>query len=141
MAVGVTGTQQGMTTAQHSAALETLTNLHLYEGHAVLHHGDCIGADASFHGMARMLGMGIVIHPPINPDKRAYCTTSPGDLMWTEREYMDRNQDIVDSVGALVAAPSGPEVLRSGTWATIRRARKRGIEIFIVWPDGSVTEE
>jgi hypothetical protein len=40
----------------------------------------------------------------------------------------------------LLAVPKGMiEELRSGTWSTIRRAKKHGINVVICWPDGSVT--
>jgi hypothetical protein len=37
--------------------------------------------------------------------------------------------------------PSGPERLRSGTWATVRYARKLRKPITILWANGEVTEE
>lgn len=52
-----------------------------------------------------------------------------------------RNQLMVDLADSLLAMPAGmEEELRSGTWATIRHARKRRKPIVFFWPDGSVTE-
>lgn len=46
--------------------------------------------------------------------------------------YMRRNDQLVAASPLLVAFPrSGVEKLRSGTWATIRRARKAGLEVRI----------
>jgi outer membrane protein insertion porin family len=54
---------------------------------------------------------------------------------------LDRNRAIVDSCDVLIACPKGPEEQRSGTWATVRYARKQKKRIVIIWPDGEVTEE
>jgi hypothetical protein len=52
-----------------------------------------------------------------------------------------RNHRIVDMTRVLVACPDGEERQHSGTWATVRYARKRGKWIIIVYPDGTVREE
>lgn len=76
------------------------------------------------------------IHPPINPAKRAWCT---GDFTYPEKDYLDRNRDIVNCTDILITCPSGyTEKLRSGTWATIRYARKIGKTVVIIFPDGSI---
>jgi len=105
-----------------------------------VHHGDCINSDARFNAICnmRIIPPEIHIHPPDNPKKRAWCI---GDIMYEEKPYMKRNQDIVNASGVLIATPHGPEVVRSGTWATIRRARKKGIPIYIVYPNGKVEQE
>jgi hypothetical protein len=44
--------------------------------------------------------------------------------------YMKRNDRLVDGASMLLAFPETPEEQRrSGTWATIRRARKAGVEV------------
>jgi hypothetical protein len=50
-----------------------------------------------------------------------------------------RNRSVVEAAfgGLLIACPKGPEVWRSGTWATIRYARRRGCVPLIFWPDGT----
>lgn len=46
--------------------------------------------------------------------------------------YMARNDKMIELADHLIAFPeTSKEVLRSGTWATIRRARKKGIPIDI----------
>ncbi len=48
-------------------------------------------------------------------------------------EELDRNRDIVAAVSILIAAPETDiEEQRSGTWATVRYARKKGIPVVIV---------
>lgn len=55
---------------------------------------------------------------------------------------LDRNRLMVGMADRLLAMPAGmEEELRSGTWATIRYARKGQKPITVFWPDGSVTTE
>lgn len=122
MIVGFTGTQVGMTDAQVRALSEWIDTSDIAE----VHHGDCVGADQQFHEIVRLLkpDAKIHIHPPTNSSKRAFCS---GDVLDPPRDYLDRNQDIVDACDTLLATPKEmTEQLRSGTWATIRRARKAG---------------
>jgi hypothetical protein len=135
-AVGFTGTAQGMTSTQLATAKKVLSNLYAPGG--VFHHGDCVGADAEAHRLAQAQGFRIIIHPPSNPSKRAFCT---GDEARVGKPYLDRNQDIVNECRVLVATPKGfAEEQRSGTWATVRRARQAGKTVFIIWPDGKVQQ-
>ena len=57
--------------------------------------------------------------------------------MHPAKDYLVRNHDIVDVCDVLVATPGQKEEqIRSGTWATIRYARKIRKQIIIVYPDG-----
>lgn len=117
--VGFTGTQLGMTENQKSELTEFLES---YSGEKIFHHGDCIGADAQAHSIARDLGYRVIIHPPTNPVKRAFCT---GDEVRVTRDYLDRNKLIVLESEFMLAAPKSlREELRSGTWSTVRYTRK-----------------
>jgi hypothetical protein len=56
--------------------------------------------------------------------------------------FLTRDQDIVRDTDVLIAIPAeGVEQHRSGTWATVRFARKLGRDIWIVLPDGQIREE
>lgn len=153
MQVGFTGTQQGMTDSQIEAFKNKIGELHIEQGIDYFHHGDCIGADKQAHDLVLklyreevviMFGVptkkftfvGIVCHPPTNSSKRAF-TTDHIEIR-DPKPYMERNQDIVNEVDLLIACPKEQvgEVVRSGTWATVRRARKRGIPIIIIRPEG-----
>lgn len=106
-----------------------------------VHHGDCIGSDQWFHERVRgpYKSKPIVhVHPPDNSKFRAFCV---GHVEYKPLPYMKRNEAIVAASDVLIATPHGTEELRSGTWATIRRARKKGIPIYIVYPNGKVVEE
>lgn len=133
MKAGFTGTQDGMTKKQRFALEDLLDELEVTE----LHHGDCVGADEEVNTIALAVGIRIVLHPPTDPKKRAFCVGAAE--VREEKDYLDRNHDIVDGGEVLLASPkSDVEKLRSGTWATVRYARKRAKDIFIISPSGFV---
>lgn len=136
--IGFTGTQRGMTTLQR-AKVDWILAIYATAGATTFHHGDCVGADAEAHSLARSRGYAVVVHPPTNPAKRANLV---GDATRPAKAYLDRNRDIVDATDVLVAAPGEEEEkLRSGTWSTIRYARKVGRLIATVYPSGVVNLE
>lgn len=131
MQVGFTGTRHGMTAAQ-SAAVQNLLAAIIWKDR--LHHGDCIGADAEAHNLAESAGFHTVSHPGDIPPLRAYKVATETR---EPKPCLVRNRDIVDETEILIAAPStDAEVIKSGTWATVRYARKAGRKIYIVNPDG-----
>ena len=78
----------------------------------------------------------IVKHPPIVEYKRAFCNrdTYKNRNILPPKDYLVRNQDIVNSCDVLFATPKDDEeVLRSGTWATIRRGKKAGKKVIVVY--------
>jgi hypothetical protein len=136
---GFTGTQHGMTTAQHTTLTEFLSRL---SGRlAEFHHGDCIGADEEAAAIMRRLSRGvtpptrIICHPPQNEAKRSALR------LWDEARpalpYLQRNKVVVDETSVLLAAPGqANNVLRSGTWSTIRYAQQLGRPVHLFLPDG-----
>lgn len=104
------------------------------------HHGDCIEGDAKFHEAVVSNHSKVVIHPPINPNKRAFCT-GPNVEMREPKDYLVRDDDIASEVDVLYACPDNyKELLRSGIWATVRYARKYGKPIIIIYPDGTIKD-
>ncbi len=133
--IGFTGTQIGMTKPQFVSFSKVYKELGVKE----LHHGDCIGSDEEAHGVARKYGNRIVIHPPSSSSKRAFCK---GDVVHRPAPYLERNKDIVADTELIIATPKQmAEIQRSGTWATVRYARRKDRGIFIVYPDGTVEED
>lgn len=129
MKLGFTGTQQGMNVTQQHKVETILT----FNGCCEVHHGDCIGADAQFHLLALHLGHSIILHPSNITSRRAYSTGETTHL--SPKPPLVRNHDIVDAVDIMIAAPKeSHEVLRSGTWATIRYCRKVGKIIHVIYP-------
>jgi hypothetical protein len=129
--VGFTGTRMGMTEAQMK---QLRIELHI-AGAKVLHHGDCRGADEQAHGIARELGLFIIGHPPIAAGLRANCAC---DETRDVQDYLVRNRTIVLETELLIAAPHAPETRRSGTWATIRHAKRMRLPLIILHPDGPI---
>lgn len=132
--IGFTGTREGLTQLQHSALVAWFSA----RPRGILHHGDCVGADASVHETALYHGWRIEAHPGL-VGRRAYSMGCA--KVHPPRPNLDRNSDIVEASEELLACPLDAEKLRSGTWATVRRARRRKMKITIFWPNGSVTVE
>lgn len=137
--VGFTGTQVGCTDAQTAALARTLVSL----GCTELAHGDCVGADETAHRVARAMGAAVEMHPPADPRKRAFCEMLRGEVVRPAGPYLVRNRAIVAATGVLVACPREEvgEEMRSGTWATVRAARKLNRPVAVVRPSGRVEWE
>lgn len=132
--LGVTGTQRGLTDAQAAVAEAALDELRA-RGPVTLLHGDCVGVDAQLARLARRLGCLVAAFPPSNPSRRAYV---PSDITYPPAPYLARNRSIVAASAVMWAFPGeAVERLRSGTWATVRYARRAGRPLRIVGPDGA----
>ena len=132
MIAGFTGTRRGMTKAQRLGLESLFRDLPIVE----LHHGDCRGADEEAHDLARAWALVIVGHPPIDSKDRAFCEF---DAVETPLPFLKRNTEIVRVADVLIAAPKEEkDVLRSGTWATVREARRKGKLIYLLMPYGEV---
>ena len=138
--VGFTGSRRGIISAAQDKALRMSIRNCLYDYGNEFHHGDCLGGDAQAHKMAYELMARIIIHPPDNYKDRAWCKDFWESL--PELPYLERNRNIVNATSVLIGLPSTrSEELRSGTWSTIRYARKLNRTIHIVYPDGKVEIE
>lgn len=146
MIIGFTGTRAGMTHAQKRELaallgkyrLQTVTVKPINTSVADLwfHHGDCTGADTEAHYIALSYNYKICMHPPTQRHHRAYCKGATK----TEHPqiYSVRNHDIVRACDLLIATPKlHKEEARSGTWSTIRYAKKHKKPYIIIYPDGS----
>jgi hypothetical protein len=134
---GFTGPRDGLTSFQRVNLLGLLVELRPREAR----HGDCVGADAEMHLLCAALGVRVRIHPPDVDRHRAFCHFFvPGcvDEVCDPKPYLVRDHDIVDNSDYLVATPKGAEVVRSGTWATVRYARELRLPVFLLHPDGRV---
>ncbi len=128
------------------------------------HHGCCVGCDADAHALfltvmnvvGNLSGSMTVLHPPdvtkLIDEKflkdaviygAAYYTGNPRRMqrVVAPTGYLARNKDIVDATDMLIACPGAVEVLRSGTWSTIRYARDKKKPLMIIWPDGKFKTE
>lgn len=130
--LGFTGTRHGMTEKQKIELAKILR-----DGVTELHHGMCKGADEECHNLARAIGgIWIVGHPPKNTYLMADLDI---DEMRGPQEYLARDENIVEETDELVAAPHGmQEMIRSGTWTTVRYAQQHDKWATIIFPDGSI---
>lgn len=137
MIIGFTGARSGMSFDQRVNVRELLLQLHPTE----VRHGDCVGSDAQFHDIAsETLPLLIVIHPPSNDSARAFCRSTYTRVL-PALPYLERNKAIVNASDILIATPAtATEELRSGTWSTIRYARKTDKRVIVIEPDGTVRD-
>lgn len=89
--------------------------------------------------IAKSKGYRCVGHPASNVGiKRVH---NKFDEEREEKPPLIRNKDIVNESDILIAAPNSfKELLGSGTWATVRYARKNNKKIYIIYLDGNVVE-
>lgn len=139
MRVGFTGTRDGLTTAQ----TVTLARLVAALCPTVMHHGDCIGADETAHHVARAAGARLALHPPTIATWRARCEVQRGDDVMLPAPYLTRNAAIVEATLAIIACPREErgERRRSGTWSTMRHARRLRRPVYIIRPSGRIERE
>lgn len=126
MKLGFTGTREGMSALQKNQFRSFLTANCPNE----FHHGDCIGADLEAHRIVQEVcpSCSIHVHPADIPKFRAFAR---GGIIHPIRPTLERNKIIVDSSDHMFAAPKGIEERRSGTWMTIRYARRKLRELTI----------
>lgn len=135
MRVGFTGTQRGMTEDQFNSFTTLMEGLRRVDE---FHHGVCVGSDTEAHQWVRThkISTKTILHPPLN---KSLMSDVEGSETKIAKDYLDRNRDIVDETDILIGTPETfTEQIRSGTWYTIRYARKKNKPIVIIDPSGSI---
>ena len=143
--IGITGTREGLTREQRDALADHLRRWLLFsiQGVPEFHHGGATGADRHAHNVVReVYGVTarVVVHPASD------LPEPPTD--WTDADELRpaypalvRNRRIVDATagnGMLLAFPrTRREEQRSGTWDTVRAARRRNLAVLYFWPDAT----
>ena len=131
--IGFTGNRYGL---NHEQKLQIISILDKYNNF-IISHGDCVGSDTDFHNLClnyknKHPNKNIIIHiyPPNDPKFRAF---NHGDFIMDEKSYLQRNFDIVKNSSILIACPidKNNQQLRSGTWSTIRKAKKHKLFVYI----------
>ena len=132
--IAFTGNRYGLSKDQKDGIiniLDTFQNMTLY-------HGDCIGSDTNFHDLCVEYKknninkqINIIIFPPDDDKLRGF---NKGDIVMPVKPYLKRNEDMVKKCDILIACPidKNKEILRSGTWATIRRGMKLNKTIYLL---------
>ena len=132
--IGFTGNRYGLNQEQKEKILMILDK---YDD-IIVSHGDCVGSDTDFHNICinyketyPTKKIIITIFPPSNSTLRAF---NKGDLLMKKKPYLQRNLDIIKNSNILIACPinKNKEELRSGTWSTIRQAKKQNITVHIL---------
>lgn len=144
MRVGFSGTRAGMTSEQYrevrgwvAARLASIV---------AVHHGCCVGADVDFHNICVDLGLIklIQLHPSNNRGTNKLLELRQmADVakIWPEGEPLERDQVIVSCSSVLLITPqSDDEVVRSGTWATKRKADRMRVPVIHFRVEGEVEE-
>jgi hypothetical protein len=137
MRVGFTGTRDGMTEPQEAAFLDWCEVTSFRE----FHHGCCVGSDERAAAFVDTFGEERPVihgHPSNLRGMTSPKAVRVSDNVSRPKSPLYRNRDIVDACDILLACPKGPEERRSGTWATIRYARKIGRLVKIIQPDGTI---
>lgn len=140
MKITFTGTRDGMTTAQLETVMRSIRELRISNELNYLIHGACHGADRQAHELV----MRRIMHPS-NTEQLSWALSvkkEQDEVLPIDKDPIRRNRRMVNEGRAVVAAPGTfAEVQRSGTWATIRYARKLERPLYICFPDGNVHSE
>jgi hypothetical protein len=127
--VGFTGTHRGASEQQLADARAKLKVLKA-AGFDEFHHGWCIGADEQVAAIAKEEGFRVVAHPGLAGDPKNLLFRSEfagNDEVREAKPFIKRDHDIVDETEVMLATPvSREEHVRSGTWTTVRYAKKKG---------------
>jgi predicted Rossmann fold nucleotide-binding protein DprA/Smf involved in DNA uptake len=135
--LGITGTRAGPRPAQTAAALKFMRGLKPYR----VVHGGAPGFDMIAHGIAETLRVReIEVHP--STVRSPSIIPGAGVVVYPELPPLERNRVIIKRVYGLLACPkTDDEELRSGTWATVRYARKAGVPVYIIKQDGRIVAD
>lgn len=128
MKIGVTGTREGLSGKRLASLRRFIYDLN-YHNTTVL-HGMCKGVDEQVNHFCFLFNLRTIGYPGTEGQARSMKCT---DVL-PVRPFLERNKDIVNDCDLLIGCPSDPnkEELRSGTWSTIRYARKIGKPILII---------
>lgn len=134
--IGFMGTRHGMTDEQKTEFKKLIKAKKFKE----FHHGMCAGSDEIAHHLIEenKKDVNIVGHPPTWSGSVVKLTCH---TILPEDTYLKRNKEIVDSTDFLIATPDAKERGGSGTWKTVRYARKKGKRIYIIHKNGRVSIE
>jgi len=136
MIISFTGTASGMNATQMTNVINLINKQKPKITKCV--HGDCVGADTDFHNIVTKLGLGdlIEIHPCTIHNKRGY---NHAPKVYDAIGPLDRNKIMVQRAHLVVGTPgTDTEIIRSGTWHSIRYAKKLGRPLLVLYPSGAI---
>jgi len=132
---GFTGTREGTTLAQITRLEDFFRKLRSAKE---FHHGGAPGADTEAHEISFYAHPLIKVHLHPGNGTPEWWSEGPAIVVYPRKPYFERDEDIVNAVQLLFACPRLPhEEVRSGTWTTVRYARRNNVPRCIIYPDGS----
>ena len=142
MKVGVTATRWGV----DERRLDTFKYIIEKLGITHFDFGMCVGGDTQAYKIVRSLDKTVWVkgHPPI--EQGQFFSNVDCDDIAKPKDYLSRDRDIVDESEVMIAMPKeNTEKRRSGTWYTVRYAKKviksdKGSckKLYIILPNGKV---
>jgi hypothetical protein len=139
--LGFTGRKEGITESQ----IIMITNFVRIINFASAIHGDCVGADACFHDIVRKEKPRpkayIEKYPSLHTD---YQANKEADFINEPMKALVRDKIMANKSNIMLATPpTEQEILRSGTWATVRYARASPTirKVIIIAPNGNFVVE
>ena len=138
--IGFTGTRGGLRTVQSDNLLRELVALR--EKADVMDNGCCEGSDRIAWSMWRDLGGRFRLRPGDRDQwDWAQQACRREDELFAPVGYMERNELIARNPVVVATPAEDAEMQRSGTWATIRRARRAESYLILISPNGIVYRE
>ena len=136
MQIGITGTRKGMTPQQRETLRAFLSVVRKYD----LHEGAAPGVDDEVFQIAMAMEQTVHVYPATGVrNLGSFHALYEKAIMHDSAPPLERNKFIVAESRLLIVVPeTAGEVLRSGTWACARYARKVKRELRIIEPDGVV---
>lgn len=145
--IGITGSRRFPRIPQRTRFAGVLARIaERYPGIVAIHHGCCTGADELAHHIGRRIpgcqlfgypGMDALGNSPYRMRERGGFTTLHEPAL-----YAERNERIVRASTVVIACPLWPEddprSVRSGTWQTVRKARKLHKPVLAIMADGEL---
>lgn len=137
--ISFTGSRKGMTNRQKDTLEFILKHLTYHHPSDLnFHHGGAVGADEEAHDIALQMPNLICCVYPAGEERYNYWRNEKAGykiVFYWKEDPLDRNEDIVRAGNILFAAPrERAEVLRSGTWSTIRLCKKKKKRCIILDP-------
>lgn len=137
MKIGFTGTRKGMTQQQFLTFQRVTESWYITE----FHHGACVGADEqAVTAISNVIpSKCIFAHPPADGKLLSRVALGLSANVHEPMPYLQRDREIVRDSWILLSTPETfEEVLRSGTWTTMRYAKAARHPVFNIQPNGLI---
>lgn len=144
LVIGFSGTRDGGTDRQLAWLYRTLEDerANIF----AVHHGACVGIDASVHALALEAEIPIHVWPPTKRNYVAVECLSPHPLVTIHpaMPYLARDREIAMAAAHLVALPKQNEqpdrLYWGGTWYTVDFTQRLNRPVTICYPNGAVEQ-